>query len=178
MFICKFFSCTLWMYTLQMTKQKHVAVRGKIEISRMLTYLRCNKDEGLNFPAWFLTLPPISWWERTYFCKLSLSNFTSAQKCNSRDQSVCGFTPIVQLRSSHTDRRYRDYSSSAFCSHEQLKTSEQTTAQTLRSGMPAMFRIRFFSMCQGSLCSDNAWWGRGLVPLRLNFLNSFYKNIL
>lgn len=37
-----------------------------------------------------------------FSCQVSLRNFiTSVQKCNSRDQSVCGFPAVMQSRGSH-----------------------------------------------------------------------------
>lgn len=101
--------------------------------------------------AWlsFLLVPLIPSWERTYFCKLSLSNFTSIQKCNSKDQSVCGFITIMQLRSSYTSWCPVPKGSLVF-----LATNNSTplsrrkqTAQTLRSSMRAIRGDLGFSAC-------------------------------
>lgn len=117
-----------------------------------------------------------------FFCKFSLSNFTSIQKCNSKDQSVCGFIIVMQLGSSSSKGQ------STFCIHEQLNTSvrkkESSTDPEVKHERHTLGFDFFFFLFFSSACAKDcfalitrggaeAWQNLYAVQLRLNCLNEF-----
>lgn len=161
------------MYTLQMGKQKHVAVRVTLnQLHGNVVYL-LQHDGGLTFLDGFFFL----WNIFSYFMvrqdvflltvnkqlRASSPQFRNAVAETSLSvdlQPSCHLNAVTQTDAVEIIQIPKG-SLSAFCSHEQLLTSEQKKRQhrLLRSSMSAICRISFISMCQGIALLCQRWVG-------------------